>query len=114
MHNIVFTVRPSQSVRTADCDTIYIIYIFLCTQSGVRTLFERRAVSDFRGKWLSTGSAFMICIISMYIGKPQKKSSLNGRPNKRGGGGGKRDRPLRKKELFWNLFFPTFQNFNGH
>ena len=45
------TARFSKSFRTADCDTIHTIYLFLCTQSAVRTLLREtgssRNVSGF-------------------------------------------------------------------
>ena len=42
---INFWIQPVH--RTADYDTVYTIYLFLCTQSAMRILFERRAVIYF-------------------------------------------------------------------
>ena len=46
------------------------------------------------------------------IGKPQKKSSLNGRAIKSVGGG--KGRAIKEKITFFGTFFSTFKRFNGH
>ena len=40
---LVQPVSQKELIRTADCDTIFTIYLSLCTQSAVRTLFDWRA-----------------------------------------------------------------------
>ena len=41
-----YTARLSKRVRTADCETLYTIYLSVCTQSTVRTLFERQGLCN--------------------------------------------------------------------
>ena len=48
------TARLWKSVRTADCNTIYNIYLSYCTQSAWRTFFDRQAVS----KWYKINLLF--------------------------------------------------------
>ena len=51
------------------------------------------------------------CFNNLPKGSRKKRSSLNGRAIKRGGRGVEGRVMKEKKNLFWNLFFSTFQNF---
>ena len=48
------------------------------------------------------------------LGKPQKIVLLLMAGPLKGEGGGVKGLAIKEKKLFWELFFPTFQKFNGH